>query len=126
MLTSPSPLREVYVDALGNGHAVAARPRVDGKFLWVGDRKLYIRGVTYGPFSRPGSPTEYGDRSLVERDLSKMAASGINAIRTYSVPPIWLLDAALQRDLWVMVGLPWEQHVTFLDHRRSRRYGRCR
>jgi len=26
------------------------RPAVRGKFLWRGDRKLYLRGVTYGPF----------------------------------------------------------------------------
>lgn len=121
MLTSPSPLRDVYVEAPSAGRADMGRPSVKGKFLWVGNRKLYIRGVTYGPFSGPGSPAEYGDRNLVEQDLSAMAAFGINAIRTYSVPPIWLLDAALKHDLWVMVGLPWEQHVTFLDHRRSRR-----
>jgi len=24
------------------------RPSVRGKFLWVGDEKLYLRGVTYG------------------------------------------------------------------------------
>jgi len=27
-----------------------ARVSVRGKFLWAGDEKLYIRGVTYGPF----------------------------------------------------------------------------
>ena len=26
------------------------RPHVRGKFLWVGDEKLYIKGVTYGTF----------------------------------------------------------------------------
>ena len=44
-----------------------------------------------------------------------MAALGINSIRTYSVPPRWLLDLAQQNGLRVMIGLPWEQHVTFLD-----------
>jgi GT2 family glycosyltransferase len=39
----------------------------------------------------------------------------VNAVRTYTVPPLWLLDIARQHGLWVMVGLPWEQHVTFLD-----------
>ena len=46
-----------------------------------------------------------------------MAANGINAVRTYTVPPRWLLDAALRHGLRVMVGLPWEQHVAFLDDR---------
>ena len=44
-----------------------------------------------------------------------MADSGINAVRTYTVPPRWLLDTALQEGLWIMAGLPWEQHVAFLD-----------
>ena len=46
-----------------------------------------------------------------------MAANGINSVRTYTVPPRWLLDAAERHGLMVMVGLPWEQHVTFLEDR---------
>jgi GT2 family glycosyltransferase len=44
-----------------------------------------------------------------------MAQAGINTVRVYTVPPRWLLDAALDHGLRVLVGLPWEQHVTFLD-----------
>jgi GT2 family glycosyltransferase len=44
-----------------------------------------------------------------------MADVGINTVRVYTVPPRWLLDIALDEGLLVMVGLPWEQHVTFLD-----------
>jgi glycosyltransferase involved in cell wall biosynthesis len=40
-----------------------------------------------------------------------MAASGINAVRTYSVPPVWFLDIAQRYRLQVMVGLCAEQHV---------------
>ncbi len=47
-----------------------------------------------------------------------MAANGVNAVRTYTVPPRWLLDLASEHRLYVMVGLPWEEHVTFLDDRR--------
>jgi GT2 family glycosyltransferase/membrane protein implicated in regulation of membrane protease activity len=46
-----------------------------------------------------------------------MAAAGINSVRTYEPPPRWLLDEALAHDLRVMVGLAWEQHLTFLDDR---------
>src|SRR5207249_1428458 len=31
-----------------------------------------------------------------------------------TVPPRYVLDLARQHDLWIMVGLPWEQHVAFL------------
>jgi GT2 family glycosyltransferase len=52
----------------------------------------------------------------VERDFGQMAANGINALRTYTLPPRRLLDAAQRHGLLVMVGLAWEQHVAFLDH----------
>ena len=44
-----------------------------------------------------------------------MRENGVNTVRTYTVPPNGLLDEALKHDLRVMVGLPWEQHVAFLD-----------
>src|SRR5688572_10172224 len=90
------------------------RPEVRGKFLFVGDQKLYLRGVAYGTF-RPGEHGEYGDESAFERDFERMAAAGLNAVRTYTVPPRWLLDLAERHGLYVMVGVPWEQHVAFLD-----------
>src|SRR5437764_500434 len=46
-----------------------------------------------------------------------MSAAGVNTVRTYTVPPRWLLDCAERHDLSIMVGLPWEQHVTFLEDR---------
>lgn len=97
------------------------RPRVDAKFLAVGDERLWVRGVTYGTFA----PDEHGDhfprRQQVAADFAAMVASGINAIRVYTAPPRWVLDAAAHAGLWVMVGLPWEQHVAFLkDQRRAR------
>ncbi len=40
-----------------------------------------------------------------------MAANGFNAVRTYTVPPRWLLDAAQRHGLYVMVGLAAERYV---------------
>ena len=40
-----------------------------------------------------------------------MAAHGANAVRTYTVPPRWLLDAAGRHGLMVMVGIDSYQHV---------------
>jgi GT2 family glycosyltransferase len=93
------------------------RPVVRGKFIFLGEEKLYIRGATYGTF-RPGPDGyQFGDPAMVERDFALMAANGLNAARTYTVPPRWLLDLAQQHGLRVMVGLPWEQHVAFLSDR---------
>jgi O-antigen biosynthesis protein len=93
--------------------ALDLRPRVEGKFLFVGDRKLTIRGVTYGPLGPEGR--EFGTPREVERDFRLMRRLGANALRTYSVPPRWLLDRAAASGLRVLVGLAWEQHVAFLE-----------
>jgi GT2 family glycosyltransferase len=103
----------------GRGHP-ALRPSVKGKFLFLGDEKLQLKGVTYGPFSRGDEDAAELDRELVERDFSEMAANGLNAVRLYTVPPRWMLDAAARHGLYLMVGIPWEQHIAFLDDRRRR------
>jgi len=97
------------------------RVRIQGKFFFIGDRKLYVRGVTYGPFPPGPDGSEYPDRDTVEGDFARMAARSINAVRTYTPPPLWLLDTALAHGIRVMIGLPWEQHVTFLSARRITR-----
>jgi GT2 family glycosyltransferase len=101
----------------------ASRPRpvARGKFIWVGDRKLYVRGVTYGTFGRGQDGFQFPASEVVADDFTRMAANGLNAIRTYTAPPRWLLDLALEHDLWVMAGLAWEQHVDFLAGRRRAR-----
>ena len=58
---------------------------------------------------------DYPGPRVVARDFALMAANGLNAVRTYTVPPRWVLDLAAGHDLLVLVGLPWEHHVPFLD-----------
>src|SRR5579883_153624 len=91
------------------------RPIVRGKFLYSGEQKLWVKGVSYGTFEPDAEGNEFHDRKKVEADLKQIASSGFNAVRTYTVPPRWFLDRALHRRIRVMVGLPWEQHITFLD-----------
>jgi O-antigen biosynthesis protein len=86
-----------------------------GKFFFAGEQKLLVRGVTYGPFAPRADGIEYPAPPAVAWDFNQMKRNGINAIRVYSVPPKWLLDAAARAGLRVMVGLPWAQHVNFLD-----------
>jgi GT2 family glycosyltransferase len=90
--------------------------QVRGKFLYSGDSKYFIRGATYGTF-RPNEEHQYGSQDQVAHDFRMMREAGINSVRTYTVPPVWLFDIAQENDLRVMVGLPWEQHITFLDNR---------
>jgi O-antigen biosynthesis protein len=94
-----------------------ARPSAQGKFFARGEEKFYARGVTYGTFAPDANGSDYPDRAAVERDFAAMAANGLNSVRTYTVPPRRVLDAAERHGLLVMVGLAWEQHVAFLDHK---------
>src|SRR4051794_2732960 len=77
-----------------NGHTPAdprpgsgARPRAAGKFLAVGDTKLYVRGATYGTFAPDAAGVDYPAPAVVAADFAAMAAAGINALRTYTPPP---------------------------------------
>jgi O-antigen biosynthesis protein len=99
----------------------AERPSAPGKFLYVGDTKLWVRGVTYGTFRPSAGGVMYPAPAGVRRDFALIAGAGFNAIRTYTAPPPWLLDIAAEHGLRVMAGLWWPQHVTFLDQRRRAR-----
>jgi O-antigen biosynthesis protein len=96
-------------------HKGSDRPVVAGKFIETGHQKLYIKGVTYGTFAPDISGEQFSVLEVVAEDFKKMAESGINTVRTYTVPSVEILNLARQNDLYVMVGLPWEQHLTFLD-----------
>jgi GT2 family glycosyltransferase len=103
-------------------HATAAgdtRASVSGKFIFVGSEKLYVRGVTYGTFRPDADGQEFPAPRVVGRDFARMAASGVNAVRTYTVPPTWLLDTAWQHGLRLLVGLPVERSVGFLADERT-------
>ena len=111
----------MHVHMAGDTRQRSARPSVRGKFLHAGDRKLYLRGVTYGTFRPAQDGSDYPAPAVVERDFASMAAAGVNAVRVYTPAPRWLLDLALEHELRVMAGLPWEQHVAFLEQRGSAR-----
>jgi len=97
------------------------RPRVRGKFLFLGNNKFWVRGVTYGTFRPNTSGVEYPEADMLELDLQNIRANGFNAIRTYTMPPRCFFDAASRHGLYVIVGLPWEQHVTFLEDKKQAR-----
>lgn len=107
------PLSASAVESRPSGR----RPVVHGKFVEWDDRRQLVRGVTYGPFCPDAAGEEYHSPEIVARDFSMMSRAGVNAVRTYTVPPRWLLDLADEHRLKLMIGIPWEQHVAFLDSR---------
>ncbi len=116
VLTSPKEDLEQLPPSLPKrAHAPDQRTKALGKFIYAGSEKLWVRGVTYGTF-RPGADgCDYPNPAVVRKDFSLIASSGMNTVRTYTVPPMWLLEAAKEHGLYVMVGIPWEQHIAFLD-----------
>ncbi len=90
------------------------RFQIHGRSILNEGRKLHVRGVTYGTF-QPSGGHPFPPLETVRRDFEAMVEAGANTLRTYVPPPLWLLDLANQLGLKVMVGLAWEQHVTFLD-----------
>src|SRR5262249_46224925 len=109
--------------------AQAARIVTDGKFLRVapspgaeanGERFL-VNGVTYSTFAPDASGHQFPAARQVAEDFRLMAQLGINTVRVYTPPSRELLDEAARRGLRVMVGLPWSQHVAFLDDGKLKR-----
>lgn len=118
----PQTLNTELDSGVHSENAEGSRPRVcaRGKFLFAGQEKVFIRGVTYGPFRPEADGSDYHP-AAVQRDFGQMQRHGINAVRTYTPPPQWLLDLAVQFQLHLLVGLPWEQHIAFLqDPRRAK------
>src|SRR5712671_2314229 len=89
--------------------------RVQGKFFFAGAHKHFTKGVTYGPFAKGNHGAQFPEPATVEYDFALMAQAGVNTVRVFTVPPIWLLDAAHCAGLKILVGLPWSQHIAFLD-----------
>jgi GT2 family glycosyltransferase len=116
---TPAPADETARENASASHeqGPTGRPSVRGKSIYVGDRKLTVSGVTYGPFS--SDPGGGFDPDTARRDFAQMASAGINTIRLYTPPERWLLDLAHEHGLFAMVGIPWEQHIAFLDAGRA-------
>jgi O-antigen biosynthesis protein len=97
--------------------ATTARIAADGKFLRAGDERFLVKGVTYGTFAPDADGYQFPSIQQIAADFRQMAQLGVNTVRTYTPPRRDLLDAAAAEGLRVMVGLPWSQHVAFLDDR---------
>ncbi|MEH2206402.1 MAG: glycosyltransferase [Nostoc sp.] len=88
---------------------------VRGKFFFIRDEKFFLKGVSYGPFSIGSHGESFPEKSVVEKDFAMIAEMGANCLRTYTVPPDWLLDLAAIYGLRLLIGIPWSQHIAFLN-----------
>ena len=97
-----------------------SRVRAVAKFFFEGNRKFFVKGVTYGPL-RPDSAGNYlGSPSQLDRDLELMSKLGINLVRIYHPPPRWFLDRCAAANVRVLITVPWSKHIEFLRQRQAR------
>jgi len=104
-----------------SAEGASTRVRTDGKFFRVGNDRFVMKGVTYGTFAPDAAGDQFPSCSQVSQDFRQMVELGINTVRLYTPPRLDVLDEAARHGLRVMVGLPWMQHVAFLDDRATNR-----
>lgn len=99
-----------------------ARTRIslDGKFFRLGQKKFFIKGVTYGPFvpGKDGEPFQSQEKTA--RDFQLVRELGANLLRIYAIPPRWFLELAHENGLKLLIDIPWNKHLCFLDSQKSR------
>lgn len=95
--------------------------KVRAKFLFEGEKKFFLKGVTYGPFAPDSDGFYVGNPEKARADFALIQKMGANLLRIYHVPPRWFLDLAQQFHLRVMISIPWAEHVEFLNSRKMRR-----
>jgi glycosyltransferase involved in cell wall biosynthesis len=105
---------------------VSAAPRasVDGKFFRLGREKFHPKGVTYGPFAPDARGDHFGSPEQAARDFGQIRTLGANLLRVYFVPPGWFLDLAAAHGLRLLIDIPWNKHVCFLDAQVTREAAR--
>ena len=117
LVTVPPP--SFFVESRHKHKVTLEKIVLRGRSFFENGKKFFLKGVTYGPFapSRPGVP--FPDPASVEVDFALMKQLGVNCFRTFTPPPKWLLDLAASYGLRAIVGIPWAQHISFLDSHRT-------
>ncbi|MEO6036678.1 MAG: glycosyltransferase, partial [Verrucomicrobiota bacterium] len=96
------------------------RITLDGKFFRLGQKKFFVKGVTYGPFAAGSDGAQFGSPEIVASDFTLIRELGANVLRVYTVPPRWFLDLAHRTELKVLVDIPWNKQLCFLDTQKGR------
>jgi GT2 family glycosyltransferase len=98
---------------------------VDGKFFRRGARKLFLKGVAYGPFAPDAAGAPFASPEQTARDFALARELGANLLRVYHVPPRWFLDLAAAHELLLLIDIPWNKHLCFLDSAAEREAARA-
>jgi glycosyltransferase involved in cell wall biosynthesis len=88
----------------------------DGKFLRVGRRRFFIRGVTYGSFRANEQGEPYPPFDVLQTDFNRMREAGINTVRLYTPPSDRIADAAAKAGLFLIPDICWGPRQCELEH----------
>ena len=105
---------------------LTSRVRVDGKFFALGDERFRLRGVTYGTFRTRGDGASFPEREQVKRDFAAINEAGFNVVRTYSPPPVDIIELAADWDLYLLPDIfyaDW-RYLVGMSRRELRRVAR--
>lgn len=105
---SPNPTNAVSAKG-------ASRVGVAGKYLRRGDADFFLNGVSYGPFRPNGRGEPFPEPDRLGRDFAHIRSLGFNTVRLYELPTPSVLAAAETHGLQLLVGIPWTDHVDFLQ-----------
>ena len=81
---------------------------VDGKFFaqdntrfsfTAGEERFTFRGVTYGTFAPRADGAAFPERARLRNDFELIADAGFTVVRTYTLPPDDVIDAAAEHGL---------------------------
>ena len=97
-----------------NAALIQARWRVSGKFLRVGEKKVRLRGCSYGPFRPNAAGAPFPEDNRLSSDLEHLLVLQFDTIRLYDPPSDHLLREAQRLGLRLIVGITWTDHVDFL------------
>ena len=84
------------------------RIAVDGKHFRRGTATYRVKGVTYGSFASRADGALFPNPDQINRDFAAIAGAGLNTVRTYTLPPADLWDAAEEHGLQLLVGLHYD------------------
>ena len=76
--------------------------------------------MAYGPFAPNAAGQPFASPEQTARDFAQIRELGANLIRVYHVPAKWFLDLAAEHKLKVLIDIPWNKHLCFLDSRAQR------
>ena len=86
-----------------------------GLDFWLGEEKVELRGVSYGPFQPNSRGEHFPEDDGLGRDFAHIKRLGFNVVRIYELPTEAVLREARRHDLRLIAGVPWTDHTDFLS-----------